>query len=101
MYCKGHEREHEDRNWKFRDGNWYCTKYHIPSGLPEFVPGHVTDDRKEHFNATLQPFRDGKLSKEYVEAHGTEGINATDKEIRTAKDRWRDLKGWNTRDKSK
>ena len=101
MYCKGHEKEHEDKSWKFIEGNWYCTKYHRPSRLSEFMPANVTDDRQEYFNSIVQPYRDGKLSKEYLDAHGTKGIEASDKEIREAKPLWRDLKGYNTRKKSK
>ena len=100
-YCEGHKKEHEDKSWKFKDGGWYCTKYHTPSRLSEFMPSYVKDDRKEYFNSTLQPFRDGKVSKEYLDAHGTQGIDVTDKEARNAKDEWKDLKGYNTRDKSK
>jgi len=100
-YCNGCNTEHEDRSWKFRNGGWYCTKYHTPSRLSEFIPGNIVDDRQEYFNSTLQPFRDGKVAREYLEAYGSEGIDVTDKEVREAKDLWKDLKGYNTRSKSK
>lgn len=100
MYCKGCKRVHEDRNWIYRKG-WYCTKYHRPSGIPEFMPERILDDRRDYFNSTVQPFRGGELSREYVELYGTEGVDVTEGEARKAKYTWKDSKGWHTRKKSK
>jgi len=87
-------------SWKFMDDGWYCAKYHRPCKT-EFIPERVKDDRMEYFNSVVQPFRGGELSKEYVDLHGTEGINATEKEAKKAKNVWGDLSGWHTRKKSK
>jgi hypothetical protein len=100
MYCKGCGKEHKDSSWKYAKGGWYCTLFHFPTNY-EFIPENVREERVEYFNSTIQPFRGGELSKEYVEAHGTEGIDVTDKEVKKAKEVWKDLKGHKTRKKSK
>lgn len=100
MFCKGCEKVHSDRAWKFNKG-WYCTKFFRPSNHSEYIPDRIRDDRKEYFNSTIQPFRDGRLSKEYVELHGTEGVHATQEEADNAKYLWSDLDGFNTRHNSK
>jgi len=99
IYCKGCGKEHSDRNWLYLNG-WYCTKYHKASGKPEFMPEHVKDGQREYFNSIIQPFRQGQLSKEYVDLYGTGGIIADNNEIKKARNVWGDLRGSNTRDKS-
>ena len=83
-----------------------CLERHRRARTPlkqgiEFVPDKVKEDRKEHFKSILQPRREGYLSKEYIEAHGTKGIKATSKEIRKAKNLWSDLPGWRHRDRAR
>lgn len=99
MYCKGCKKNHSDSSWIFKNG-WYCTKFHKPTNY-EMIPDRVKDDRVEYFNSTIQPFRGDSVSKEYIEAHGTEGINVTKEEVKKAKNVWSDLRGWKTRKKSK
>lgn len=99
MYCKGCKKNHTDTSWVYKDG-WYCTKYHNPTNY-EFIPDRVKEDRIEYFNSTIQPFRNGELSKEYIEEYGTENINVSDEDIKKAKNLWTDLKGYKTRKKSK
>ena len=101
MLCKGCGKKHTDRNWKYINGGWYCTKYHRPSKMGEFMPKSVKDERKEYFNSIVQPYRGDNLSKEYIEAHGTEGISVTEKEVSKAKDVWKDIEGYSTRKASK
>ncbi len=89
---------------KYIDGkaNWICEDclgYRIKS--PEFVPDSVKEERKENFKSLLQPFRNGELSREYVEAHGTKSINVSDTEVKKAKYQWKDIPGWSNREKSK
>jgi len=36
----------------------------------------------------LQPWREGQLSKEYIEKHGTENIKVTPEEVKNAKNVW-------------
>ena len=99
MYCKGCGKEHTDRSFIYKNG-WYCTLFHKPTSV-EFVPERIKDDRVEYFNSIVQPYREGELSKEYVEAHGTEGIDVTEQEVKKAKNVWTDLKGHNSRKNSK
>ena len=68
--------------------------------LPEFTTQEIKNNRVKYFNSIVQPYRNGELSKEYVDAHGTKGINATEKEIRNARDVWKDTEGYSTRKKS-
>jgi hypothetical protein len=60
----------------------------------EFVPDHIKEERVEYRNQTVQPFRNGQLSKEYVELYGTKYIEVTQEEVKNAKYVWdRDLPG--------
>ena len=99
-YCKGCSKEHDSWAWIYRDG-WYCELHFKPSGATELVPEHIHDQRKEYFNSIVQPYRGNDLSKEYIDAHGTKGIKATEKEVRNAKNVWSDLEGFSTRNRSK
>ena len=100
MYCSGHKKEHADTNWKHIEGGWYCTDYHKPSRMSEFVPERLKDDRHEYFNSIVQPYRGDDLSKEYIEAHGTKGIGK-EVDISKAKEVWTDLPGWHDRKHTK
>jgi hypothetical protein len=103
VYCLGCQKKHQDWAWKYSNEfeGWFCSKYFKPSNAQEFVPERIVDERKEYFNSTVQPYRQGELSKEYVEAHGTKGVNVTPEEADKAKYVWKDLKGWENRKKSK
>ena len=102
MYCKGCKKEHDDKSFRYISGGWYCTKYYKPSRMAEFVPESIKDERQEYFNSIVQPYRGDTLSKEYLEAHGTKGIDdVTQDEIDRAENTWRDLPGWKTRRFSK
>ncbi len=58
----------------------------------EFVPEHIKEERKEFKDQTIQPFRNGVLSKEYIDMYGTKHITATEEEVKNAKNVWgRDL----------
>ena len=58
----------------------------------EFVPEHIKEERKEYKNQTIQPYRNGQVSKEYLDLYGSSRIVATDDEIKNAKNVWgRDL----------
>jgi hypothetical protein len=48
----------------------------------------IKTDRKVYKKDILQPFREGVLSKEYVEAYGAQGINVTPDEVKNAKSVW-------------
>lgn len=98
LYCnKTHDfYEWKYRHWPMPDGTekegWVCGKW-VKISYPEFTTDSIKEDRKKYFKSTLQPYRDGQLSKEYVEAHGTKRINARPDEIRNAKEVWKDLSG--------
>lgn len=104
LYC---DEEHDYYEWKYKtwsvDGKdkqgWVCGK-HTRVHYPEFIGEAAKEDRKKYFKSALQPYRSGVLSKEYIDAHGTKGIKATQKQIRNAKNVWSDLSGWSQRDKS-
>lgn len=57
----------------------------------EFVPDRIKEDRKEFKDQTIQPFRNGVLSKEYIDLYGTKHISATDEEVKNAKNVWGEL----------
>ena len=67
---------------------------HIPGREPEFTTEEIKQQRREHGKDIVQPWRDGKLSKEYVEAHGTDRVTATKQEIKNASYVWKDVPGW-------
>lgn len=104
-FCVFHQRLHDDTNWKYvpletENGVKYgyiCSKFFKPSQV-EFVPERIKTGRKQYFNSLLQSRRDGILSKEYIEAYGAQEFKP--EEVKKARYCWRDLAGWNTRDKS-
>jgi len=69
----------------------------------EFTSDEIKTSRKEYFKSTIQRYRDGQLSKEFVEAYPKrakamvkEGIH-TESEIKKAKPVWGDVEpvgGW-------
>ena len=55
----------------------------------EELPGEsIKQQRKEYRDDMLQPWREGQLSKEYIEKHGTENIKVTPEEVKNAKNVW-------------
>jgi hypothetical protein len=100
---------HEALNWKYSeyettDGvryGWFCEKWFSPSRYPEFVPQRIKDDREKNFNAVLQPYRGGEVSREYIEKYGTGRLKVSKKEVEKAKYVWTDLPGWHHRHKTK
>lgn len=55
----------------------------------------------KYFNTLLQPYRNGVLSKEFIEAYGSKSLNLKKGEYRKARYVWRSLAGWKDRAKSK
>lgn len=72
-----------------------------PLPYPEITTDSIREQRREYNKDIIQPYRDGVLSKEFLEEYGTNGIQVTEKEIKDAKYVWQDSKGWWDRDKSK
>lgn len=68
----------------------------------EFTTDSIREGRREYFTDVIQPYRDGVLSKEYIEAYGTSGLSGVSKkDIKNAKYTWKDLKGWHDREVDK
>lgn len=87
LYCK--ECRNKQRSFK------------KPSRQIEFTSEDIKEGRKEFGRSTLQRFRDGKLSKEFIEAYPEtkksmikEGV-ITDKQAKNAKNVWGDVMGHN------
>jgi hypothetical protein len=59
-----------------------------PNDTIELATEDLKNDRRIYRKDTLQPYRGGKLSKEYIEAYGTDRIVATPEEIKQAQNVW-------------
>lgn len=72
---------------------FYCQNKHTlkPSPKQELTTDTIKNDRKEFRPDIRQPFRNGQLSKEYVQEQGTKYIQVTDEEVKNAKPVWDDL----------
>jgi len=91
-----------DAQYRFIDNKWVCHNCgDFKISATEFTSQEIKDNRVKYFNSIVQPYRNGKLSKEYVDAHGTKGIDATPEEVAKARDVWTDTPGYSTRKKSK
>lgn len=69
---------------------WVCGEHYKVKSI-EWVPDRIREERKMFKNDLIQPFRDGQLSKEFVDLYGTKNLDVTDKEVRNAKNVWQDL----------
>lgn len=56
----------------------------------ELTTDFIKNQRKEYKDDMLQPWREGILSKEYIQTHGTKGIKVTSQEIAKARNVWND-----------
>lgn len=63
-------------------------KYKKPGAQTEFTTQAIKEQRKEFRKDILQPYRNGEVSKEYIEQWGTKAIKADPKEIKNAKRVW-------------
>ena len=90
-YCLKHKKTHDYHSWKCTKDGWSCTD---SVHYPEFVPQRVKDDRIKYASDIVQPFRDNKPSKEFINAHPKQAKKMfTDKQINEAKPVWKDVKG--------
>lgn len=55
---------------------------------PEVVPNYIHEDRKANADKTIQPFRHGVVSKEYIKKYGTKYIKVTESEVKHARNVW-------------
>jgi hypothetical protein len=59
------------KTWYTQNGKvsgWGCVEW-FKGKLPEFVPQHIKEGRRDHHDSLLQPYRDGEFSKEYKDAY--------------------------------
>jgi len=54
----------------------------------EFTSESIKQQRKEFKDDIIQPFRQGVVSKEYLKAHGTKGIDVSAKDLKKARNVW-------------
>ena len=92
IYCKT---KHTAFAWKNLGEGWFCDEYFNPVNS-EFIPQRMKDDRQKYQKSTLQPFRDGTLSSEFVQTYGTSSLNVTKEDVRKSKPVWKDTlkSGW-------
>ncbi len=57
----------------------------------EITTDAIKGERRAHKPDIIQPYREGQLSKEFIDHHGTGTIKATPEEIRNAQPVWNDL----------
>lgn len=72
-----------------------CQQRTKRKSVVELIPERIKDDRKKHKDHTIQPFRKGFLSKEYVEQYGTKHIDVTPEEVKKAKRVWTENEYYN------
>ena len=102
--CVGCGRFHADWSWIYKnyevetkDGiitksGWFCRKWFKLGPSYEFVPERIKNDRKKYAKDILQPWRQGVLSKEYLDVYGSKGVGATKEDIKKAKNVWKDIR---------
>lgn len=65
-----------------------CRVKNSKKQIVEIIPEYIKTDRKAHKDDTIQPFRKGILSKEYITKYGTGRISVTPQEVKNAKNVW-------------
>lgn len=85
----------------FKDGLGFlpcgsCTtraaRFPKPTIPVEFTTSQIKESRIVHEAETIQPFRDGIVSQEYLDQYGTKGIAINETELANAKYTWNDTK---------
>jgi hypothetical protein len=66
-------------------------KTNVISKQVELTTDSIKEQRKAFKPDIRQPWREGQLSKEYLEEHGTKYIKASEEEVKNAKNVWSDL----------
>ena len=104
-FCDYCQKEHFDTNWRvvYRNNKLltFCSKYFKPTAT-EFVPDSVKEERKKYVKSTLQPWRKGEASAEFIEAYPERSKKMfTTKERMMAKEVWKDTPNHNNWRKTK
>jgi hypothetical protein len=92
-FCSGCHKRHKDISWRtfVEDNNIVniCSIFFKPINH-ESVPQRVKDERPKYAKSTLQPFRQGEASAEFIEAYPEVSKKMfTTKERLTAKEVWK------------
>ncbi len=70
-------KKHDASSWKYREWDtqhgrvlgWACDKWFKPSPYPEFVSEKTKKDREKYAPDMVQRYREGELSREFVELY--------------------------------
>ena len=86
-------KRHSDVNWRTQVINGevvdICSLHFRPTNH-EFIPQRIKDDREKFAKSTLQPWREGNPSAEFIEAYPERAKKMfTVKERLTAKEVWK------------
>lgn len=96
MYCVLCKKKHSAYAWRTSESmeGWFCNEHFTPEKDPEYIPERIKEDRKKFAKATLQPYRGGVASSEYIQAYGTK--NFSEEDVRTARPVWKEIlpQGW-------
>lgn len=57
----------------------------------EFTSQNIKDERKQFAKDLIAPFREGHVSKEFIETYGTKRIDVSPNEVKTAINVWPEL----------
>jgi hypothetical protein len=97
IFCQGCHKEHEHFSWKLRSfedpeghkqSGWFCGRFFTPTSH-KWVPDRIKEERKVHFKDTLQPWRDGEPSREYIQQYPEQAKKTfTEKQLKTARNVW-------------
>ncbi len=95
-YCYGCNLQHEATHWKSwidqtsKEFIYICDKHFKPS-THEWVPQSLVNERKQFQKSTLQPWRSGEASSEFMEAYPEQAdkLFSTQDKIK-AKPVWKD-----------
>lgn len=98
-YCFLCRKTHEASGWRTIDVgdsaiHWACEKYGKIT-YKEFVPQRVVEERKAYAKDTVQPWRAGEPSREFIETYPKRAAKMfTPKELRKARPTWKGEPGW-------
>lgn len=70
-----------------------------PQSTVEFTTDSIRSQRREFRKDIIQPYRDGVISKEFIEEYGPSGFSK--EQIKQAEYVWKDTSNWHDRDKSR
>lgn len=105
-YCAVCKKDKEHTEWRNVSvgrsvRKWICGD-HFKQVFIEVTTESIKQGRREYWNSIVQPIRDDKLSKEYVEAYPEKAAERyTPEEIKKAKILWNDLPDHEYRHQSK